>query len=177
MNHPQNIIDFHDSTGVRWQVVNDGVMGGVSRGGIERSDRETGLFSGRLSLENNGGFASVRALIGPHDLSRFAGLEIRVRGDGRKYQLRLRTDGGFDGVAYRCEFETTADEWTVIRFPFADFRPTFRGRPVPEAPPLDTKRITQVAFMLADKRAGDFLLEIDFVRPWISTAADTEGER
>ncbi len=166
MSDPENLIDFSESSKVRWQVVNDGVMGGVSRSSIQPSDHRTGLFTGNLSLENNGGFASVRALLGPQDLSAFAGLEIRVRGDGRTYQLRLRTDGGFDGIAYRCAYETSANEWTVIRFPFTEFEPTFRGRMVPEAPPLDLKRISQVAFMLADKRAGEFVLEIEYVRPW-----------
>lgn len=176
MNDPENLIDFSESSKVRWQVVNDGVMGGVSRSTIKPTDHRTGLFFGELSLENNGGFASVRALIDPRDLSAFNGLEIRVRGDGRTYQLRLRTDGQYDGVAYRREFDTTPDEWTVVRLPFTGFEPTFRGRLVAGAPPLDLKRIAQVAFMLADKRAGEFQLEIEHVRPWKNPVAEPDGE-
>jgi monofunctional biosynthetic peptidoglycan transglycosylase len=172
MSEPANLIDFNEATSIAWQVVNDGVMGGVSRGDIQRSDHGTGLFSGTLSMENNGGFASVRGLIAPQDLSAFSGLEIRIRGDGRTYQLRLRVDGRFDGIAYRAIFSTTEDEWADIRIPFTEFLPTFRGRILSDEQPLDVKRIAQVAFMVADKRPGRFFLEIDFVRPWVSPALD-----
>ena len=166
MSEPSTLLDFGDDERVAWSVVNDGVMGGVSRGGIRRTDNGTGVFSGTLSLENNGGFASVRAVIGRTDLSAHAGLELRVRGDGRTYHLRLRTDDRFDGVAYRAFFTTRDGEWLTIRVPFADFEPTFRGRTLSGEPPLDTSRIHQVVFMLADKQPGPFALEIDFVRTW-----------
>jgi len=160
----QNLIDFSESDHSEWYAINDDVMGGVSQSAIRRTKQGTGLFSGELSTENNGGFASVRTVWGRHDLSAYAGLEIRVRGDGRTYQLRLRTDDSVDGVAYRAQFETLDAEWTTIRVPFSQFLPTFRGRILSDVPPLDTSRIEQVAFMLADKTPGPFSLEIDFVR-------------
>jgi monofunctional biosynthetic peptidoglycan transglycosylase len=159
-----NLIDFGSEDLSEWSVVNDGVMGGVSRGGLRLSDHETGIFAGVLSLENNGGFASVRASVGHRDLSAYTGLEIRVRGDGRTYQLRLRTDDRFDGVAYRAFFETRAGEWTTVRLPFAAFEPTFRGRTPRNASPLDPGAVHQVGFMLADKQPGAFSLEIDYVK-------------
>ncbi len=66
-----------------WQAVNDGVMGGVSDGRFRITDRQTLEFYGTLSLENNGGFASVRSR--PRALGLQAGdtLVARVRGDGR----------------------------------------------------------------------------------------------
>ena len=97
-----SIISFERDDLVEWVAIHDVVMGGVSSGGIERTEENTGIFSGELSLENNGGFASVRALVGRQDLSSFEGLEIRVRGDGRRYQLRLRMDDRFDGIADRA---------------------------------------------------------------------------
>jgi monofunctional biosynthetic peptidoglycan transglycosylase len=160
----ERIIDFSDADRSEWRVINDGVMGGLSQSGIERTGRESGIFAGTLSLENNGGFASVRASVGTRDLSAYAGVEVRVRGDGRRYQLRLRTDGGFDGIAYRAVFETLEGKWLTAQIPFADFVPTFRGRIVGDAPPLDVSRIRQVAFMVADKKPGRFSLEIDFVQ-------------
>jgi len=167
-----NILDFSDADRSEWHVVNDGVMGGVSQSEIRRTDHGTGVFSGVLSLENNGGFASVRAAVGPRDLSACKGLEVRVRGDGRTYQLRLRTDDRFDGVAYRAHFETRAGEWITVRIPFGQFLPAFRGRTLVDAPPLDRSRIHQVAFMLADKKPGPFALEIDFLRAWESPTVD-----
>lgn len=171
VNEQPFLIDFETDADVEWYIVNDGVMGGLSQSAIRRTDAATGVFAGEISLENNGGFASVRARVGDRDLSGHAGLEIRVRGDGRTYQLRLRTSDRFDGIAYRAELATVADEWCVVRIPFEQFLPTFRGRALHDAPPLDTAHIHQVAFMLADKSPGVFSLEIDHVRAWDATPA------
>ena len=170
MSEPAKIIDFSEAVDLEWRTVNDGVMGGLSSSGIRRSDHGTGFFEGELSLENNGGFASVRAQVGRQDLSAYSGLELRVRGDGRSYQLRLRTDDRYEGIAYRAQFETLASEWTTIKISFEDFQPSYRGKVLKGAPSLDTKTISQVAFMLADRRSGSFSLEIDFVRSHGSAA-------
>ena len=166
MSAPKNLIDFCGPDSGEWLVVNDGVMGGLSSSGIRGTGEGTGLFSGELSLENNGGFASVRCLVGLTDLSDFDGLVVRVRGDGRSYQLRLRGSDRFDGVAYRAFFDTIDGEWVMARIPFEDFLPTFRGRTLTDAPTLDVSQIAQVAFLVADKQPGSFALEIDFVRPF-----------
>ena len=167
------LVDFSDSDRSEWSAVNDGVMGGVSQGGIRRTNEGTGVFAGTLSLEHNGGFASVRAALGRHDLSAWAGLELRVRGDGRTYQLRLRSDDRFDNIAYAADFMTHDGEWTVIHIPFHQFRPRFRGRTLADVPPLDISRIQHLAFMLADGKPGPFLLEIDFVRTWQPNTIDS----
>lgn len=140
-----------------WQAINDGVMGGVSSGRMTPNG-ENLRFEGELSLENNGGFASVRRLV-EEDLSKAAGLQLQVRGDGRTYQFRLRQDGRFDGVAWRAEFSTTG-EWQTVHLSFDQFSPVFRGRLVPQAGPVVPAAIRQVGFMLADKTPGPFVLEI-----------------
>lgn len=167
------ILHFGAEDRTEWTAIHDTVMGGVSEGGIVRTDRGTGIFSGTLSLENGGGFASVRAGLGARDLSAFDGLEVRVRGDGRTYQLRLRTDDDSDGVAYRAEFATTPDEWLTVRLPFDAFVPTFRGRVLPDVPPLDPAHVRALSFLLAERRAGPFSLEIDRVGGWRKVAPDT----
>ncbi len=172
MGKRKNVIDFSDADSSEWYAINDGVMGGVSSSNIRRTDHGTGVFEGVLSLENNGGFASVRTDVGRCDLSMFAGLEIRALGDGRTYQLRLRMDDRIDGVAYRAHFETLPGEWITKHIPFDRFLPTFRGRTLRDAPPLDASRIRQVGFLLADKTPGPFSLEIDFVRAWESDTID-----
>lgn len=166
MNEQKCLIDFKDDDQKNWYVINDGVMGGLSRSTIEKTEDGTGLFAGELSLENNGGFVSVRASIGEHDLSDNAGLEIRVRGDGRTYQLRLRTDDSFDGVSYRALVETRDGEWITARLPFEEFLPIFRGKILEYEPPMDRTKIQQVSLLLTDKNAGPFSLEIDLVRTW-----------
>lgn len=140
-----------------WWSINDGVMGGLSSGRISRSG-EGLVFAGELSLENNGGFASVRRPVDA-DLSAASGVRLRVRGDGRRYQFRLRLDGDFDGIAWRAEFGASG-EWQTLELPFGDFEPVFRGRRVLNAGPVVPARIRQVGLMVADRQAGAFRLEI-----------------
>jgi monofunctional biosynthetic peptidoglycan transglycosylase len=155
------LYDFSDPQAVEdWRAINDGVMGGVSSGGIFATDEGTVLFAGRVSLENNGGFASVRSRPRRWDLGEHSGIEIRFRGDGRRYKLNLRTDSAFDGVMYRAAFETREGEWQTLRVPFAEFGASFRGRPVPDAPRLDPARVASVGLLISDKQAGPFRLEI-----------------
>jgi len=156
---------------VAWRIVNDGVMGGLSSSRITRTDRGTWIFAGDLSLENNGGFASVRCDLARRDLSDYAGLALRVRGDGRAYRLRLRTNDRFDGVAYQAGFTTIEAEWTNVRIPFADFAPSYRGRAAPEAGPLDTAEICQLGLMIADGEQAGFSLEVMWIRA-LRNAAD-----
>jgi monofunctional biosynthetic peptidoglycan transglycosylase len=168
---PGDLVVLNFSQDVEWFPVHDGVMGGVSSGNFQ-STEGMGVFSGVLSLENNGGFASVRFLPEAADLSAFDSLVLRVRGDGRSYQLRLRDSRRFDGVAYRAEFDTRADEWIELSLPLNDFEPTFRGRRVPEAGPLDRRRIEQITLMIADKKPGPYRLEIEWVRARVADAGE-----
>ena len=168
-NEPQqtkDLITFEDPGSGSWNVINDTVMGGVSRSRMSVTDEATGLFQGELSLENGGGFTSVRTFMSEVDLSGYAGLEIRVRGDGRIYQLRLRTNREFDGVAYRAPFTTENGSWTTVRVPFSAFEPTFRGRIVKGTAPVDPSRIRQLGLLLADSQEGDFRLELEWVRAY-----------
>jgi monofunctional biosynthetic peptidoglycan transglycosylase len=140
-----------------WQTVNDGVMGGISSSRMAEADGVLS-FEGELSLENNGGFASVRRLVDT-DLSQVTGVRLEVRGDQRTYQFRLRQNDLFDGIAWRAEF-TTTEEWQTVELSFDQFVPVFRGRRVADAGPVVPASIKQVGFLLADKTPGPFRLQI-----------------
>lgn len=140
-----------------WQSINDGVMGGVSSGGMTASGDGL-VFEGQLSLENNGGFASARRPVGS-DVSGASALQLKIRGDGRTYQVRLRQDDRFDGIAWRVEF-SASDEWQTVTLDFSDFEPVFRGRRVIDAGRVVPSKIRQLGFMVADKTPGSFRLEI-----------------
>lgn len=169
----KTIVDFAESRATGWEIVNDGVMGGLSSSDIAVTAAGTALFEGFVSLDNNGGFASTRALLSL-DLSAYEGIVLRVRGDGRRYQLRFRTDAAFDGIAYQAEFETVSGEWQEIRLPFGGFQATFRGYVPRGSGPLDPARIRQVGILIGDKKQGSFALEIDWLKAY-GRAADADA--
>ena len=157
------LLDFRTETGGEWFAVNDGVMGGRSSSELRPTGDGSAVFEGNLSLENNGGFASVRADVTEGALAGFSRLVIHVRGDGKRYQLRLRTSTSFDGIAYGAGFETTAGEWTTVELSRRSFEPTYRGYRPRNAGPLDPSKVRQIGIMLTDKQKGPFRLEIAWI--------------
>lgn len=143
-----------------WQAVGDRVMGGVSSGRMTLDPGGFAAFEGEVSTAFGGGFASVRTEPRHVSLSGFAGIELRVRGDGRGYKLHLRCDPRFDAVLYTVRFEPAPDRFADWRFRWSAFRPTFRGRAVPDAAPLDPARVVGFGLMTDGRRAGAFRLEI-----------------
>jgi monofunctional biosynthetic peptidoglycan transglycosylase len=158
------LFDSGRDSAADWLIVNDGVMGGVSSSAFADSDSAFATFAGELSLENNGGFASVRGLVDEGAVAGGAAIAMRVRGDGRTYQLRFRTDRRFDGISYMAEFSTDARDWQTVTISLAAFEPTWRGRRPRGAPPLDPARIQQIGILLADKNEGPFRLDVDWIR-------------
>jgi hypothetical protein len=159
------LIDFTNiEESQRWMAINDDVMGGISQSRIELSPTATALFSGHLSLENNGGFASIRRRADNYNLGGCTGLIIKVKGDGRTYQFRVKIDDQYDGIAYRTLFTTDARHWQTITLSFDSFCASFRGRPVPGAPVLRPEQIRQIGFLLADKQQKSFRLEIAWIK-------------
>ena len=158
------IEDFNLTNHLNWEVINDVVMGGISESNFQITTDQTAVFSGRVSLENNGGFASVRALIHESVSGDFKKIVIRVKGDGKTYSFRIRTDQNFDGVAYASSFSTKKDELTELEFSPADFVPTFRGRTPSDAPPLKNLQINQVGFLISEKQSGSFKVVIDWIK-------------
>ena len=151
----------------RWEVINDAVMGGLSESRLNMTSDKTALFEGEVSLENNGGFASVRTDIGDLFLDGFKGLAVRVRGDGKRYRLRVRTVDSSEGFAYQTSFVTQADTWLTLHLPFSVFEPFYRGVVVPNAPALNRSDIRQIGLMIADKQPGYFRLEIEWVKAYL----------
>jgi len=145
-----------------WRVVNDGVMGGLSRGSFRITASGTLQFSGTLSLENNGGFASIRSR--PQDLGLEPGdhILVRVRGDGRRYSLNLYVPSRRNAFSYRVPLMTARDEWVEHRVPLEEFRASWFGRSVDE--PLEPQFVEAVGFMLSDGNSGPFRLEVDWIR-------------
>ncbi len=147
-----------------WRIINDGVMGGLSQGQIQWNESANTLkWTGKVSLENNGGFASIRTMARRFDEGTFEKIVLRVKGDGKSYKFRMRPSGNFDGIAYSLDFETIKNEWKVITLLVQDFEPTFRGRIYPEYGKIKTEDLQQLGFLIAGKQAGAFSLEVDWI--------------
>ncbi len=147
-----------------WFAVNDGVMGGISSSKILSSLDSFAVFSGIVSLENKGGFASVRTRKLNKIIEDKTGIIIRLMGDGNHYSFRLRNNSQFDGVAYAQSFPTRSGEWSEVKLPFNTFTPVFRGRRVSGLREIKSEEIRQIGFLISDKQEGDFSLTIDWIK-------------
>lgn len=147
-----------------WIPLNDTVMGGVSRSSSRQSEHGALVFAGEVSLENNGGFASLRARNTSPDLSDYDALILRVRGDGQRYDISIQTDYRIMAGAYYFSIRTEAGQWQEIRAPFDDFIARSFGRPLRSAPPLNRAAVRGLGLMISDKQAGPFRLEVDWIK-------------
>jgi uncharacterized surface protein with fasciclin (FAS1) repeats len=156
--------DFDDGTR-GWQVVLDGVMGGLSTGRLSTPSEGVMRFTGRLRMENNGGFSQTRTQVPASSFAGADGIELRVRGDGRTWNFDVRTSNiRMMATGYQTSFDTVDGEWTTIRLPFDVFELQSFGRRVPNGPALDPSLVESVGLTLSDKKPGDFFLEIDAIR-------------
>jgi NADH dehydrogenase [ubiquinone] 1 alpha subcomplex assembly factor 1 len=155
------LFDFTDpSAAIAWRAIDDRVMGGISRSTLRHDPAGHAVFEETVSLERNGGFASVRSSPGERGLAGAGTCLIELRGDDKQFKLSLLTDDGFDSLSYQASFTPKGTDWQTLQLPLADFRASFRGREVTEAPPLDPARIRQVGLMIAAREAGPFELHI-----------------
>ena len=145
----------------RWFAVNDGVMGGVSYSTF-RIEAGVGCFIGEVSLDNGGGFASIRREPDHFEksLAKSNGVTLCVRGDGRAYQLRLKSTALDDASAYRVTFTPPQGQWETMTFTWDRFEAVRRGTLLNDAPPLTADSIYQLGFLIADRTAGPFRLDI-----------------
>ena len=159
--------------GLDWFCVNDTVMGGVSQSRVQQ-DNDAVVFSGTLSLEQNGGFTSIRSQASDLSLEGTTGFRLRLRGDGRTYDFTARRDDvPIRGGSYQVPVQTVADEEVVVEVSLSQFTATTYGRPLASAPPLALapERIASVGFLLADKQPGPFSLTVLSIEPIRDTPA------
>jgi Complex I intermediate-associated protein 30 (CIA30) len=155
----------------QWSAIDDVVMGGVSASGLSLLE-DCAVFSGHVSVENSGGFVSIRTrnFDPPLDLGRYEGISLRLRGGGQRYKIFLRPTAQWDGLGYAYSFDTDALTFTNLRIPFRNFVPVMRAKTVPNAPFLDPSQISSLQIMLSKFeydgglnphfRSGDFRLEL-----------------
>lgn len=159
------LFDFTGTDSAKeWQTVNDGVMGGVSEGQFKITNKNTMEFFGKLSLANNGGFASVRTKGKKLGLEKGDTLIAKVKGDGREYSLNLYLNKPLIAFSYRATLQTKKDEWIEVKVPLDKFEATSFGRVVKDAGAVKPEEVNAVGFMLGDKKAGPFKMEIESIK-------------
>lgn len=166
------LFDFSQAIDLQntWGALDDVVMGGVSDSSLKPGDG-VAIFSGKVSTENSGGFASIRTRnFDPAiDLSGYTGLELRIKGDGNRYKFLVRDDDSWDSVGYSHSFDTVANEWITVQIPFATLIPVFRAKTV-SGRSLDPSRVRSLQLMLSkfeydgalnpNFNVGEFRLEV-----------------
>ena len=158
----QNSFNFNNFKTDQMMIVNDSVMGGRSVSKYYMSE-QTVTFRGYVSLENNGGFASLR-MIWPFDEIKISNkIQLKVTGDGKKYQFRLRTNRGYSGASYVFEFQTIKDKSIAIEMSLEQFVPSFRGRILKDMPILKLKDIKQMGLLIAAKQTGEFSIQLESI--------------
>ncbi|ESQ55507.1 hypothetical protein EUTSA_v10024714mg [Eutrema salsugineum] len=168
-----------------WGALDDVVMGGVSESNflVDLTGGEnggpTGIFKGIVSTTNNGGFTSVRTKNFPEaeNLSAYDGLELRLKGDGLRYKLIVRTSQDWDTVGYTASFDTSPGQWQSVRLPFSSLRPVFRARTKSDAPPFNPASIISLQLMFSKFeydgklnptfKEGPFELPLSSIRAYI----------
>lgn len=160
------VFDFGEGKDAgRWSIVNDGVMGGLSQSNVQL-DANALLFSGTVSLKNNGGFVSLRSPMGEYDLSAYEFCEIRFNSDtDRKFELLIEKETPFYLPKYRVKFGGKSEEWKTIRIPLRDFELSRMGSTMQEGiDPKTLQGIQRIGFILADKQEGSFRIWIDYLK-------------
>ena len=143
-----------------WNIVDDVVMGGKSAGTFYLNKEGNGVFEGRVSLENNGGFSSLRYGFKSISTKQYTKIVLKVKGDGKSYQFRIKTKSS-DYYSYITYFNTTKN-WETIELSLSEMYPTFRGRKL-DMPNYDKESIEEIAFLIGNKKPEDFKLEIDSI--------------
>ncbi len=156
---PTSLFNFTSSTDIKtWNIVDDVVMGGRSSGTFTLNEDGHGVFAGNVSLENNGGFSSVRHKLDITPIDGATTVVLKVRGDGKKFQFRIKTNAR-DYYSYIAIFDTNT-EWQEIQIPLEEMYPSFRGKKL-DQPNFSSDHIEEIAFLISNKKAESFNLMID----------------
>ena len=152
------LVDLSEESDVRrWNVVDDGVMGGRSNGDFRWNADGYGMFYGTVSLENNGGFSSVRYIMNRASVEEYSAIKLTIKGDGKRYQFRVKRNR-MDPHSYMHYFNTTG-EWQEVVIPMNAMKPTYRGMML-RIPNYRGKSLHEMGFLVGNKRAEAFNLQI-----------------
>ena len=153
------IFDFNKDSNINsWRIVDDVVMGGRSSSSFTLNEDGFGLFSGTISLDNNGGFSSVRHEFQSIKVNEDNVIRLKLKGDGKNYQLRVKNKSS-NYYSYIYPFATSG-EWQEIEIKLKDMYPSFRGRKLNQSN-FSHDVIEEIVFLIGNKKNENFNLLID----------------
>jgi Complex I intermediate-associated protein 30 (CIA30). len=135
-------------------------MGGVSNGSIRLDKSGNGLYRGYISLDNYGGFSSIRLRQKESNVDRYEYLVIGLYGDNKYYQFRVKSKY-YDRHVYGYKF-FAKDEWQEIKIPLSSMRPQFRGRGL-RMDNFNSTSIVEFGILIGNKVEENFSLLIDYI--------------
>ncbi len=162
--YEMNINFGKTKSGTNWLVINDGVMGGLSDSKAVLLNNSI-LFDGNVSLENNGGFASLRSERSNIDLSKARSVTVRYRSENQKAGLRLIKSDMFYLPYLKVYLPETNWEWKTVNFSMTDFE-EYRlerntGKTLNDD---DFEDIIRVGLIVSNKIEGPFKIEVDYIK-------------
>lgn len=157
------LYDFQDMKQRRsWFPLNDNVMGGVSTGTFHFTKENTLKFSGTVSLQNKGGFASIRSKTESLNLKEASKFKLRVKGDGRSYYFNISSSNFVADPGFQAAFSTKKGQWQEVDLALEEFSPAFGSRS--SLKDLKMENINIMGLIISDKKAGAFELEVDWIK-------------
>lgn len=155
------LFDFNTKSDISdWLIVDDVVMGGQSNGSFKLNSEGHGVFSGKISLKNNGGFSSLRYRFNEKNVEGYTKAILKIKGDGKAFQFRLKSSA-YDRHSYIATFQTDG-EWQTVEIILKDMYPAFRGNKL-NIPNYPIKVLEEIAFLIGNKKEETFQLEIDSI--------------
>lgn len=147
-----------------WVKISDNVMGGVTTSRLEYTDNSM-VLSGNISLDNYGGFSSVKTRFKNFDLSEFNGLRVRFRSTNQRFAFTLEDSRNWTQPNYKGEFlHSKENTWTETTIYFKDFKEYQIGEPTGEKLNLASlKDIIRLGIITTEKKEGPFSLEVDYI--------------
>jgi NADH dehydrogenase [ubiquinone] 1 alpha subcomplex assembly factor 1 len=153
------IYDFDKNADVKdWRIIDDVVMGGQSNGKFSIDGDGNGVFQGAVSLENNGGFSSVRYQFEEMSVTKNSKILIRLKGDGKEYQFRIK-DKSNTSYSYITTFKTSGD-WQTVEIKLSDLYPSFRGQKL-NLPHFEAASFEEIVFLIGNGKNESFKLMLD----------------
>lgn len=160
-NGEKTLFNFSKATDLsKWMIVDDVVMGGRSNGQLYISNNGIGVFEGKVSTENYGGFSSIRLDCESMEVEGYTTAILKVKGDGKSYQFRSKSSI-YDRHSYVRSFKTSGD-WEMIEISLSDMEPRFRGRNL-DMPNYPAKKLSEIALLIGNKKNESFKLEIESI--------------